>query len=86
LPPRNDPLREGKGTLYEGGTRVVALANWPGRIAPGEAQGMMHVVDMLPTLAALAKADTARTLTLDGLDVWPAIAAGHGSPREEVVY
>lgn len=86
LPPRNDPLREGKGTLYEGGTRVVALANWPGRIAPGEAQGMMHVVDMLPTLAALAKADTARTRTLDGLDVWPAIAAGQASPREEVVY
>lgn len=32
LPSDNGPYREGKGTLYEGGTRVVALANWPGHI------------------------------------------------------
>ena len=86
LPPRNDPFRDGKGTLYEGGTRVVALANWPGRIAPGEAAGVMHVVDMLPTLAALAGADRGHAKALDGLDMWPAIAKGQASPREEVVY
>ncbi|QCP84124.1 sulfatase [Cereibacter sphaeroides] len=86
LPPRNDPLREGKGTLYEGGTRVVALANWPGRIPAGETHGMMHVVDMLPTLAGLAQAEIAHAGQLDGMDVWPAIATGQASPREEVVY
>lgn len=86
LPPRNDPFREGKGTLYEGGTRVVALANWPGRIEAGDAEGMMHVVDMLPTLAALAQADTKKTKPLDGMDVWQTIAAGQASPREEMVY
>jgi arylsulfatase A-like enzyme len=32
IPPDNKPYRDGKGTLYEGGTRVVGLANWPGRI------------------------------------------------------
>lgn len=86
LPPRNDPYRDGKGTLYEGGTRVVALANWPGRIQPGDAEGMMHVVDMLPTLAALAKADTKETKALDGMDVWQALGAGLASPRDEMVY
>ncbi len=86
LPPRNDPLREGKGTLYEGGTRVVALANWPGRIAPGEAPGLMHVVDMLPTLAALAGTPITGTQPLDGMDVWQAVAAGQPSPREDMVY
>jgi arylsulfatase A-like enzyme len=86
LPPRNDPLREGKGSLYEGGTRVVGLANWPGRIAPGETQGMMHVVDMLPTLSRLAGADTQGTQPLDGMDIWPALAAGQPSPREDMVY
>ena len=84
--PRNDPLREGKGSLYEGGTRVVALANWPGHVPAGEATGVMHVVDMLPTLAGLTGADTAKVKTLDGMDVWQVIEAGQDSPRQDMVY
>ncbi len=86
LPPNNSPYREGKGSLYEGGTRVVALANWPGRIAPGEANGVMHVVDMLPTLAKLAGAKVENTKPIDGMDIWQALAAGKGSPRDGLVY
>ncbi len=85
LPPNNSPYRDGKGTLYEGGTRVVAFANWPGRVKPGQADGVMHVVDMLPTLARLAGADLARTKPLDGRDVWPALATGQAG-RDEGVY
>ncbi|WGD30578.1 arylsulfatase [Ancylobacter sp. WKF20] len=85
LPPNNTPYREGKGTLYEGGTRVVALANWPGHIEAGETTGVMHVVDMLPTLARLAGATLATTKPLDGRDVWPALALGQ-SGRDAVVY
>lgn len=86
LPPLNDPLRDGKGNLYEGGTRVVALANWPGRIAPGTSNGLMHVVDMLPTLAGLTAADLGQTKPLDGVDVWQALGAGQASPRQDLVY
>lgn len=85
LPPNNSPYREGKGTLYEGGTRVVAFANWPGHVSSGQAEGMMHVVDMLPTLAKLAGADLGRSKPLDGVDVWAALAAGKVG-RDEVVY
>lgn len=85
LPPNNSPYREGKGTLYEGGTRVVALANWPGRIQAGAPQGVMHVVDMMPTLAKLAGAQLDRSKPLDGRDVWPALALG-AAGRTEVVY
>jgi arylsulfatase A-like enzyme len=46
----------------------------------------MHVVDMLPTLAKLADASTAKCKPLDGIDVWPAVSAGKPSGREEVVY
>ena len=60
LPADNGPYRDGKGTLYEGGTRVVAFANWPGHIKPGDVNEMMHVVDMYPTLAGLAGASSAR--------------------------
>jgi arylsulfatase A-like enzyme len=86
LPADNGPYRGGKGTLYEGGTRVVALANWPSRIKPGDVKGMMHVVDMFPTLALLAGAPLGKGKPLDGVDVWPTISQGAPSPRTEVVY
>jgi arylsulfatase I/J len=85
LPPSNTPLRDGKGTLYEGGTRVAALVNWPGHIAPGTAPGVMHVVDMLPTLAGLAGASLGHSKRLDGVDMWPTLATGQAG-RDEVVY
>jgi arylsulfatase A-like enzyme len=86
LPSDNGPYRGGKGMLYEGGTRVAALANWPGRIKPGDVKEVMHVVDMFPTLAALAGADAAKGKPLDGMNVWPTISEGKPSPRQEVVY
>ncbi|MBN8999952.1 MAG: arylsulfatase, partial [Rhizobiales bacterium] len=86
LPASNGPYRDGKGSLYEGGTRVVAFANWPGHIQPGEVDGMIHVVDMLPTLAGQAGASTAGTKPLDGMDVWKTISDGAPSPRSENVY
>lgn len=86
VPCDNGPLKGGKGLLYEGGTRVPAIANWPGRVQPGEVKELMHVTDMLPTLAKLAGASTAKSKPLDGRDVWPAIAAGKPSGRGEVVY
>jgi arylsulfatase A-like enzyme len=86
LPADNGPYRGGKGMLYEGGTRVAALANWPGRIKPGEVNEVMHVVDMFPTLARLAGAGPGKGKPLDGLDVWSTISEGRPSPRQEVVY
>ena len=87
IPCDNGPYREGKGSLYEGGTRVCALVNWPGHIKSGSVVNeMIHVVDMYPTLAGLAGASTAKCKPLDGLDVWPAISEGKPSPRTELVY
>lgn len=86
LPANNAPYRGGKGMLYEGGTRVPALANWPGRIAAGNVDGMIHVVDMFPTLAGLAGAKINGGKPLDGLDVWSTISEGTNSPRHEIVY
>lgn len=86
LPPDNGIYRDGKGTLYEGGTRVCGLANWPGKIATGHVKGLVHIADMYPTLAALAGAKTDKSKALDGLNVWNAIAKGAASPRTEIVY
>lgn len=86
LPADNGPFRDGKGTLYEGGTRVVGFIDWPGHIKPGSFDGMVHVVDMYPTLAAIAGARMEKNKPLDGIDLWPAISEGKPSPRNEVVY
>ena len=87
LPVDNGPYRDGKGSLYEGGVRVISLANWPGRIKPGTTvEGIIHVVDMYPTLVGLAGGKLDKAKPLDGVDVWPAIAAGEPSPRTEVIY
>jgi len=86
LPADNGPYRGGKGMLYEGGTRVTALANWPGHIKPGVVNEVVHVVDMFPTLAGLAGADTSTGKPLDGVDVWSVISQGKPSSRSEVVY
>jgi arylsulfatase A-like enzyme len=87
IPCDNGPYRDGKGSLYEGGTRVVALANWPGHIPAGvTVNEIIHVVDIYPTLLGLAGGSTAKCKPLDGLDVWAAISQGKPSPRTEVVY
>lgn len=87
IPCDNGALRGGKGQLYEGGTRVPAFANWPGRIPPGTVVGTpVHVVDILPTLASLAGASTKKCLPLDGTDISGALLRGEPTGRTEVVY
>ncbi len=86
LPCDNGPYRDGKGTLFEGGCRVAACANWPGHIKPQTVDGLIHAVDLYPTLAALAGASTSKCKPLDGMNVWSTIAEGQPSPRTELIY
>ncbi|MBL9116161.1 MAG: arylsulfatase [Verrucomicrobiaceae bacterium] len=86
LPCDNGPYRDGKGSLFEGGSRVAACANWPGHIKAQTVDGIIHAVDFYPTLTALAGASTSKCKPLDGLNMWDTIAEGKDSPRTEVVY
>jgi len=86
IPCDNGSYRDGKGTLFEGATRVCALANWPGHIKAQTVDGLIHAVDVYPTLAALAGASIAKCKPLDGMNVWDTIAEGKPSPRSEFVY
>jgi arylsulfatase A-like enzyme len=53
---RNGPLRDGKGTVYEGGIRVPAIASWPGNIAPGtDSNALLTTMDIYPTLLEAAR-------------------------------
>jgi len=83
----NGRWRAGKATLYEGGIRVSAFANWPGQIAAGTVVNQpLHVVDWYPTLLKLAGASLQQKLPLDGRDAWPTITAGQTTPHEDILH
>jgi arylsulfatase len=68
------PLREGKGTCWEGGTRVPCVMRWPGHLPAGtKSSDMVMTIDLLPTLAKLIGAKLPGH-KIDGLDVWPLLA------------
>lgn len=79
----NAPLRDQKGSVYEGGVRVPAFASWPGRL-PAEKTVMqpLHMVDWHPTLLRLAGAKPAEAL--DGRDLWAALT-GEAKPIHEEI-
>jgi arylsulfatase len=79
-------LRGAKGTTWEGGLRVPAIARWPGRIPGGQVSAeMATTMDLHATILALAGAAPPKR-ALDGQDVWPVLAGGAPSPREHFYY
>lgn len=83
----NGPLRSGKGTLYEGGMKVPAIAVWPGKIKPASrVDALLHVVDWYPTLLRLAGVSLEQPQPVDGRDAWPAIADGTPGLRSDILH
>src|SRR4030095_5847195 len=80
------PLREGKGTSWEGGTRVPCLMRWPGVIPAGtDTHDMLITIDLLPTIAKLTGAKLPEH-KIDGLDVWPLISRQPGAKNPHDSY
>jgi arylsulfatase A-like enzyme len=85
-PGNNAPLRDFKGTIYEGGTRAAAFACWPGQIPAGKKiSGAMHMIDWYPTLVTLAGGSLKQALPIDGKNVWPMITKGEPSPHKAIL-
>ncbi len=81
-----EPLREGKGTCWEGGTRVPCIMRFPGRIPAGRESGdMLMTIDLFPTIASLIGAELPRH-PIDGLDVWPLICGRPGAKNPHAAY
>ena len=63
------PLRDGKGSIYEGGIRVPCIMRWPGKIPEGQINdGLMATLDLLPTFAALTGAKIPDDRIIDGVN------------------
>ncbi len=83
------PLREGKGTMWEGGVRVPTIMWWPGRIpADTECSELAATIDVLPTVAKLIGAELPKN-KIDGLDISELIfgdSVGQRSPHDSFYY
>ncbi len=63
------PLRNGKGSCYEGGCRVPCIARWPGKVPAGRvSDAIFATVDFLPTFATLAGFKVPDDRFIDGVD------------------
>lgn len=82
------PLREGKGTTWEGGVREPCIMRWPGKIPAGTTcDELTATIDILPTVANLIGAKLPGH-PIDGQDIWPLMAgvAGAKTPHEYYCY
>ena len=85
-PGDNTPLRDFKGSIFEGGVRAAAFATWPGRIPAGQRiRQPMHMVDWYPTLIKQAGGSLEQKLPIDGLDVWPMLTKQAASPHDAIL-
>ncbi|ESO86974.1 hypothetical protein LOTGIDRAFT_235167 [Lottia gigantea] len=81
----NWPLRGGKHTLWEGGTRVTAFMSGRGLTQTGITYtGMVHAVDYMATLIGAAGAEQVQGI--DGINQWDSIRLNQPSKRTEFIY
>jgi len=81
------PLREGKGTMWEGGARVPCVMRWPKRIPSGRVcNRLAATIDLLPTIAAAAGA-AFPAKKIDGVSILPLMTGeSQADPRREYFY
>ena len=82
------PLREGKGTSWDGGVRVPFIARWPGRIPAGRVcREPAMTIDLLPTVARLVGAPLPAR-PIDGRDIGPLLWGEQGakSPHDALLF
>ena len=83
----NRPLRGHKGSTWEGGVRVPAIAWWPGKVPAGtSSDAICGMFDILPTFAGLAGTPIPADRTLDGADVRSILMGDAGAPGPHQVF
>ena len=62
-------LRCGKGSTWEGGMRVPAIAWWRRMVIRGFTHQLASTIDLLPTIFTMAGVEASENITLDGYDM-----------------
>jgi len=82
----NFPMKEFKGSVYEGGTKVPSFIHSPLLDGPGQRyEGLFHSVDVVPTLLNASNISWNNSI-LDGISHWTSFQEGTSSPRTHMVY
>lgn len=80
------PLREGKGTVWEGGVREPCIMRFPGRIPAGSViETPLMTIDLLPTIAALTGARLPEK-TIDGKNALPVLTGATKEPLHDCLF
>jgi arylsulfatase A len=83
----NEPLREEKATLYEGGIRVPLIVDWPGVVKPGSVSATPVVsVDFFPTIWEMSGAAAPAKGAVDGLSLVPLLRQRGGLQRSSIYW
>jgi len=82
----NGGLRGDKGSLWEGGHRVPAVAYWKGKIEPGSTDELAVSFDLFPTILSVTNTKKSDTLELDGIDLSPLLFQSEELPERTVVW
>lgn len=82
------PLRNGKGTTFEGGQRVPAIFSWPGKIKPNTVNNDLTLMfDILPTFVKLSGATSyAYKNPIDGEDISDVLTGKGKRKGDEFIY
>ena len=81
----NRPLRDWKGSLYEGGIRVPAIINWPSRLKPARNSQVANAVDIYPTVADVAGLEVPEETEIDGISLLES-CVGKSGPDSRMLY
>lgn len=85
-PTNNEPLRAGKGTLYEGGTRVPMIVRLPnGKYAGETSDAVVCSIDLLPTFLEMAGGSTLPD-NVDGVSLVAHILTGESVQRDALYW
>jgi len=79
------PLRGGKYSLFEAGTRVPFLVRWPVRVKSGVSQALISQVDLSASLGALVGQSLGKNDTPDSFNVLPALLGKSSRGRDHIV-
>ena len=81
------PLRDGKGSTWEGGMRMPAIAWWPGTVPAGvTTHEMASTMDLYVTAIKLAGGEVPADRPIDGYDITPVLTRNGTSPRDTMFF
>ncbi|RPJ78115.1 MAG: arylsulfatase [Acidobacteria bacterium] len=79
------PLRGGKYSAFDAGTRIPFIARWPGHVKTGISRALMSQVDFTASMAALTGQSLKEDAAPDSLDVLPVLMGTSESGRAHLV-